>query len=328
MVNSQQNIEIAAHRPTHDIATSFVRRLGLFLDRCAHELSKKLQRTSLERKLQHAWPSDRPLVTVIIPCYNYGIFVREAIESVLAQSFQRFELIVIDDGSTDELTIRTLREIRCDKTRILHQTNQGLAETRNNGALVADGKYICYLDADDALESTYLEKTVSTLEMDESLGSCYSWARCFGELDSVWETQDLDPFYLRQYSTAPSHSVIRKEAWEKVKRMNGSGFLTKYNGYFEDWVFWIDMVQCGFRGKVIPEPLIRYRVHKGSLGARHRAGFSDMLKVLHNDRREFFHSRAYRRRISRMINKRIYIENPRINLPQNILSINCRDAPR
>jgi O-antigen biosynthesis protein len=298
-----------------DITTLFARRLGSFLERVAHELSKKVQRPRVERKLQDVWPSNRPLVTVIIPCYNYGEFVRNAIDSVLAQSFKKFELIVLDDGSSDDLTLRVLRDIKCDKTKVLHQTNQGLADTRNNGALVATGKYICYLDADDTLEPTYLEKTVSALELDESLGSCYSWVKCFGESNSVWKTKDLHPFYLRQYTTAPSHSVIRKEAWEKVKSLNGSGFLTKYNGYFEDWVFWIDMVQCGFRGKVIPEPLIRYRVHKGSLGARHRAGFGSMLKILQSDRREFFDSRDYRRKISRIMNKRIFIDNHRVNLP-------------
>jgi glycosyltransferase involved in cell wall biosynthesis len=114
---------------------------------------------------------------------------------------------------------------------------------------MAAGKYICYLDADDFIEPTYLEKTLTVLESDESLGSCYSWVQCFGDSDSVWETQDLDPFFLRQYTLASSHSVIRKEAWKRVKEQNGSGFLTKYNGYFEDWVFWIDMVQWVFEDR-------------------------------------------------------------------------------
>ncbi|MGH8490352.1 MAG: glycosyltransferase family 2 protein [Gammaproteobacteria bacterium] len=305
---------IATLEPEPNIAVTVLRRLGMFFKRQVHELSKKLQRIRCERKHQQQWPPDKPLVTIIIPCYNYGMFVKEAVESVLAQSFQRFEIIVIDDGSTDGLTISTLQNMKYDKMRVVHQANQGLAETRNNGAKLAAGKYICYLDADDSIEPTYLEKTVSTLEMDESLGSCYSWVKCFGEFDSVWKTQDLDPYYLWQYTTAPSHSVIRKEAWEKVREQNGSGFITKYNGYFEDWVFWIDMVQCGYRGKVIPEPFIHYRVHKDSLGATHKTGWGEMLKVLHADRWKFFHSRTYRRNLSKMMSKRIYIENNRINL--------------
>jgi len=293
---------------------AFLRRLGLFLQRQAHKLSKRTQKVVCQTKMQPKWPVEKPLVSVIIPCYNYGRFLREAIESVFAQTFQRFEILVINDGSTDELTRRVLEELCYPKTGVIHQENQGLAETRNNGAVLAAGKYICYLDADDTMEPTYLEKTLSLLEGDESLGSCFSWVRCFGDHDSIWETADLDPFFLRQYTTAPSHSVIRRAAWAKVREYNGSGFLSKYNGNFEDWVFWIDMVQCGYRGQVIREPLIRYRVHKDSLGARHRVGFDKMLRILHEDRKRFFHDRRYRRELQRKLNRRIYVENNLINL--------------
>ena len=189
---------------------AFLRRLGLFLQRQTHELSKRAQKVVCQKKLQTQWPVEKPLVSVIIPCYNYGRFLREAVESVVAQTFQRFEILVINDGSTDELTRRVLDELCYAKTRVIHQKNQGLAETRNNGAVLATGKYICYLDADDSIEPTYLEKALSVLESDESLGSCFSWVQCFAERQSIWETADLDPFYLRQFTTAPSHSVIRR----------------------------------------------------------------------------------------------------------------------
>ena len=293
---------------------AFMRRLGEFLEREAHGLSMSCQSIQYQRVRQLEWPADRPLVSVIIPCYNYGRFLREAIESALAQTFQRFEILVVNDGSTDELTRQVLQQLSYPRTRVIHQQNQGLAQTRNNGAAVAAGKYICYLDADDAIEPTYLEKTLGLLESDESLGSCFSWVRCFGDHDSIWETADLDPFFLRKYDTAPAHSVIRKAAWEEVKRQNGRGFLTEYNGYCEDWIFWIDMVQCGYRGQVIKEPLIRYRVHKGSLLATHKAGYAKMLGVLHDDRRRFFHDRRYARDLQRKLNRRIYVENNLINL--------------
>jgi glycosyltransferase involved in cell wall biosynthesis len=286
----------------------------MFLERQLHKLYKKMQKIAREKKQQKEWPVEKPLVSVIIPCYNYGKFINGAIESVLAQTFQRFEIIVINDGSTDELTKDVLRNLCYEKTVTIHQENQGLSQARNNGAAMAAGKYICYLDADDFIKPTYLEKTLSVIESDESLGSCYSWVQCFGDVDSVWETEDLDPFFLRQYTTASSHSVIRKEAWERVKEQNGSGFLSKYDGYFEDWVFWIDMVQCGYRGQVIKEPLIRYRVHKGSLGATHKAGFDDMLKILHKDRKDFFYDRSYARELMKKLSKRIYITNNRVNL--------------
>lgn len=290
-----------------------INKLQMFISRRFHLLRKTLQRVSVQSKQQDQWPDNKPLVTVIIPCFNYGVFVRGAIDSVLAQTFQRFEIIVINDGSTDDITNEILKNLHYEKTTIIHQTNQGLAQTRNNGAALAVGKYLCYLDADDFFEPTYLEKTLSVLECDENLGSCYSWVQCFGDSDNIWKTENLDPFFLKQYTQASSHSVIRKEAWEKVKEQNGSGFLSKYDGYFEDWVFWIDMVQCGYRGQVIKEPLIRYRIHKASLGATHKKGYANMLEVLREDRKKFFCDHSYTSQLSKMLNRRVYITNNRIN---------------
>jgi glycosyltransferase involved in cell wall biosynthesis len=292
----------------------FIERLRRFLERLAYGIRKRTRKPRCQRINQQEWPVDKPLVSVIIPCYNYGRFVQEAIESVLAQTFQRFEVIVIDDGSTDELTKRILKNLSYHKTRVIEQDNHGLAETRNIGAGLAVGKYICFLDADDSIEPTYLEETLSVLESDESLGSCFSWVRCFGEMNSIWQTADLDPFRLRHSTTASSNGVIRKRAWEDVRRQNGFGFLTKYNGYFEDWVFWIDMLQCGYRGRVIKKPLIRYRIHKSSLGATHKPGFDRMLEILREDKRQFFYDRSYSKQLENNLNLRIYVENNRINL--------------
>jgi glycosyltransferase involved in cell wall biosynthesis len=293
---------------------SFLLRALRFVQAQVHRSTLSGQKLICRSKMQPKWPAGTPLVSVIIPCYNYGHFLRGAIESVLAQTFQRFEILVVDDGSTDELTRQVLRELSHEKTRVIHQRNQGLAETRNNGAAAAAGKYICFLDPDDFFEPAYLEKTLAILESDETLGCCYSWVRCFGDWDSIWKTEDLDPFFLRMRDTAPAHSVIRKQAWERVRQENGSGFLTKYNGYFEDWVFWIDMLHCGYRGKVIKEPLIRYRVHKNSLSATHRPNYEQMLKVLHEDRQRFFHDRKYRRQLEANLRRRAYVINHRVNL--------------
>lgn len=293
----------------------FLFRTKNFLYRQIHEISKKLGKVKNEYKHQEAWPLDQPIATIIIPCYNYGNFIEQAIHSALEQTLRRLEVIIINDGSTDPHTLDVLSKITHENVRLIHQENQGLADTRNNGAKIARGKYICYLDADDHIDSNYLERTVSIMESDESIGCCYSWVQCFGEYESIWETMELDPFYLHQSNTAPSHSVIRKAAWEAIREFNGCGFLSKYNGYFEDWVFWIDMLQIGYRGAVIREPLIHYRVHSNSLGARSRTKFNEMLLVLHSDRKEFFNSSSYRRKIQKNLNKRSPIKNRYENYP-------------
>lgn len=284
-------------------------RINKYILRCAHESVKLLRPIPYEFKYREPWPASKPLVSVVIPCYNYGAFIRQSIDSVLAQTFQNFEIIVVDDGSTDELTVSVLDALSCEKTTLIRQANQGTSAARNHGTQRARGKYVCYLDADDLLDSTYLEKTVAALEADEGLGCCYSWAQCFGDSDALWKTSDLDPYYLCQYMTAPSHIVIRKEAWNRVMKMNGAGYLTRYNGYFEDWVFCIDMVICGYRGKAIREPLIMYRVHKESSGARHKSGFQMMLEILRRDRKNFFSNPTYRKQLQSQM-KRIIVVDP------------------
>jgi O-antigen biosynthesis protein len=295
-------------------ALSFAKRCGLSLEERIHRQLRKHRRIVSQKRRQQPWPEGSPLVTIIIPCYNYGAFIRETIDSVLAQTFQRWEIRIVNDGSTDELTKQVLSELNVPRTSVFHQANQGLAQTRNNGAQMALGKYICFLDADDQIEPTYLEKTLRLLESDESLGSCYSWVQCFGDSTAIWKTEDLDPFFLKKRNTASSHCVIRKESWEKVKATNGAGFLSKYNGYFEDWVFWIDMLQAGYRGVVIKEPLIRYRIHKNSLGATHKPNFAEMLRTLQEDRKEFFFDPSTARRLDGYLNERIFMENSLINL--------------
>ena len=299
---------------TSDGFASAPSRIGRSAQVRFHMLLRRCQRLRCIKRVQVPWPADKPLISVIIPCFNYGTYLKGAIDSVLAQSFKRLEIIVINDGSTDKLTKQILEALDRPKTRVVHQRNQGLAQTRNNGAALGRGKYICYLDPDDFFEPTYLIKTLEVLESDESIGSCYSWVQCFGDSNCLWKTQDLEPFVLVERDTAPAHSVLRKQAWEAVKKHNGMGFLSKYNGYFEDWVFWIDMLQCGYRGVVIEEPLIRYRVHKKSLSAMHRQGFDKMVQVLHEDRKEFFQNRRYLVELERKLNRRIYTENRHINL--------------
>jgi glycosyltransferase involved in cell wall biosynthesis len=296
------------------MAGGFYARVATKIINAACALEMIVRRPQSIQVSQSIWPPDLPLVSIIIPCYNYGQYLHGAISSVHRQTFQRYEIIVIDDGSTDPLTHEVIKNLQSPKTRVISQTNRGLAETRNIGARLSFGKYLCYLDADHFIDPTYLEKTLGVLESDETIGSCFSWVKCFGDTDSLWKTEHLNPHTLYESTTASSHSVIRKEAWEAVRRFNGAGFLSKYDGYFEDWVFWIDMVQSGYRGHVIREALIFYRVHRQSLGAIHKAGFADMLRVLHQDRADFFGSRSHRRKLAAALNKRRYITNKTANL--------------
>ena len=127
-----------------------------------------------------------PTVTVVIPCYNLGAYVNEAVQSVLDQTYRDFEILLIDDGSTDPITRHLFASYRRPRTRILRTENQGLARTRNLGIREAAGRYVSFLDADDVLEPTFLERTVPVLEADPSLAFASCWLVGFGESSFLW----------------------------------------------------------------------------------------------------------------------------------------------
>src|SRR5213595_3267170 len=105
-----------------------------------------------------------PLVSIVIPTFNYGHFIRQALESVLEQTYGNWECIVVDDGSTDD-TSQVVAEVAavCKKIRYVRQENQGQPAAMNTGLRLCDGEYIQILDADDLLERRKLEKQVGYL---------------------------------------------------------------------------------------------------------------------------------------------------------------------
>lgn len=114
-----------------------------------------------------------PRVSVVVPCFNYGRFVAEAVASILAQSFRDFEVIVVDDGSTDD-TPDVLRRITDPRVRVLRQANQGCAAARNAGRALARGEFLAFLDADDLWRPTYLERQMEVLDAEPEVDFCFT----------------------------------------------------------------------------------------------------------------------------------------------------------
>ena len=205
------------------------------------------------------WQKDKPLMSIIIPCFNYGKYLNEAIDSVLNQTFQDFEIIVVDDESTDPYTQEVIASLDRPKTRVIQQKNQRVSMARNNGIREARGKYVCCLDADDLLTPTYLEKCLYWLET-EHLDICYSWVQLFGDSDFLWHTAPFSIDDLMQGNIVSTTAVFRKSFWEKT-----DGYKQQMRHGYEDWEFWLTMARHGARGHRIPEPLFLYRKHGPSL---------------------------------------------------------------
>lgn len=198
--------------------------------------------------------SQSPTVSVIIPCYNQGIYLDEAVESVLAQTYQNFEIIIINDGSTEQETIGILKNYQKAKTTVIHTENQGVSTARNTGINAANGKYILPLDADDKIEKTYLQKAVELLENNANLGIVYCEVEFFGDCQEKWNLEQYKfPDILLQNVIFCS-GFFKKTDWLIVK-----GYNPNMIDGWEDYDFWLSIIELGREVHRIPETLFFYR---------------------------------------------------------------------
>ena len=198
-------------------------------------------------------------VSVVIPCFNAGATIGEAIESALAQTYEDIEIIVVDDGSTDARTRDLLAHATWPRTRILHQENAGPAAARNAAIRACVGDFILPLDADDKLEPTYVAKAIAVMQADANVGIVYCKAMKFGAESGPW---NLPAYSLRELvidNVIFVTSLFRRADWETVK-----GFNQTLRRGVEDYEFWVKIVGLGRDVVQLDEYLFNYRVQEVS----------------------------------------------------------------
>ena len=196
-------------------------------------------------------------VSVIIPCYNHGHYLDEAVDSILKQTYQDFEIIIVNDGSTDAFTIEKLRAYHKPKTTVIHTDNGGPSAARNTGIRASHGEFILTLDADDYFETTFLEKAVPILERSSEIGAVACGVQHVGTDTKrhIPRGGDVKSFVIE--NSALGNALIKKICWEQA----GGYDETMRSGGYEDWNFWIDVTKHGWLVHVIPEYLFYYRRH-------------------------------------------------------------------
>lgn len=205
--------------------------------------------------------SHAPMISVVVPCFDLGRFLDEAVASVLAQTWQGFEILVVDDGSTDPGTVALLDDFDRPKTRVLRTSHGGLAAARNHAIAQARGEYLCALDADDKLHPTYFEKALRAFEADPELSFVSCWLEAFGERQWSWQPADCDLPTLLARCTIATAALVRRQAVLEV-----GGYATDMPHHCnEDWDLWLSLVERGHRGTILPEVLFYYRQRAGSL---------------------------------------------------------------
>lgn len=257
------------------------------------------------------WPQAQPLVSVVIPCFNYGHYVEAAIDSVLAQTFTNFEIIVVDGGSNDEETIKVLNALKKDKTVIYFRDGRHLVgDNRNFGIDKARGKYICCLDADDMLKPTYLEKALFVAET-YNYDVVYPSVQCINKTSKVWQVNEVDFLSCSDGNNISTVALFRKDVWRAVGGYKDWGLKDEHVP--EDWEFWVRVLGHGFRAKRLIEPLMLYRVHDRGLTATAEKSIEEQKAIIRQENLDLFSSDNLRIINSKM--KITYkVKNPYINL--------------
>ncbi len=202
-------------------------------------------------------PSDTlSLVSFIIPCYNDGIYLEDAIASCRNQTYKNIEIIIVDDGSDDLDTLAYLEKLSTEvDIKIITGRHAGPSAARNLGIRNASGIYIFPLDSDDKIAPSLIEKAVSVLEKHPEVGFVYSLAEKFGEVNGKW---DLPAFHISNFvwdNLIFNAALYRKADWEAV-----GGYDEGLVHGNEDHDLWLSFVKNGLTPYRIPEVMFFYRI--------------------------------------------------------------------
>lgn len=204
-------------------------------------------------------PGVTPSVSVIVPCYNGGRFMPQLLGSLASQTFRDFEIVIVDDGSTDAATRQELDNVD-PSVRVIRQTNKGLSAARNAGITAAAADLVLTLDCDDMIAPNYLSEAVALLDAAPAdVALVLSHQQLVGAASGPLE-RHFNRFDLLFANPIPSAVLLRKSAWQEV----GGYDETMREGY-EDWEFYLRLMLRGFRGITIPKPCVIYNVSAGGM---------------------------------------------------------------
>lgn len=223
-----------------------------------------------------------PTVSVVIPCFNDGRYLPEALHSVFAQTLQPIEILVVDDGSTDPRTVELLKTLDLSTVRVLHHENRGLSAARNTGIRNAEGKYIYFLDADDVIYPQCLAKLSRMLENGNAVAATSAIRICGGpDHGTVWG-RPYNPYFILVRNVWSAGIMLRSEASKKY----GLTYDESMRSGYEDWELNIRLGKTGHKILFSTEPLYQYRIRKKSLLSTTRkfhVEVANYIRVKHRD---------------------------------------------
>jgi len=200
-----------------------------------------------------------PKVSVIIPVYNDGTYLPDALKSVLNQQYQDIEVVMVDDGSTDRETRKFLNEIHQPKVHVFFKEHAGVSVTRNYAIDKATGEYILPLDADDLLGEVFLKEAVVVLNEHPMVKVVCGNEQLFGKRKGLRRLPEYSIEMLLGQNVLPTTSLFRKSDFLKTR-----GFNANMKESFEDWDFWLSLLESGGEVHKLEVVARHYRVRSNS----------------------------------------------------------------
>jgi len=199
-------------------------------------------------------------VSIVVPCYNLGAYVEEAVESALRQTYRDVEVIVVDDGSPDPETRRVLDRVEGPRTRVLRKQNGGCPSALNAGIAAARGEYVLPLSADDRLAPDYVRQAVEVLRGRDDVGIVYCRAELFDGRRGPWELPDFSREEMARGNVIFASAMFRRADWRLVGGFNEEAVLG-----LEDWDFWLRLISLPREVVRLDDVLFHYRIRSDSL---------------------------------------------------------------
>jgi glycosyltransferase involved in cell wall biosynthesis len=204
-----------------------------------------------------------PLITVLMPVFNAGSFLKQSIDSILSQTYSNFDFLIVDDGSTDIETRNLLQKALSDRRLklVTHASRLGVSRSLNHGLELATGEYIARMDADDVSHPLRLEKQLQFMNKNSDVGVCGTAIECFGNAIqefTITNPQDSEEIKCRLLLSCPiSHPTVmfRRESFQRCRLSYNEEFETA-----QDYELWTRCAHL-FRMANLQEPLHYYRVH-------------------------------------------------------------------
>jgi glycosyltransferase involved in cell wall biosynthesis len=227
----------------------------------------------------------RPRVAVVIPCYDDGATLPEALASLDQQ--EAHELVVVDDGSGDPRTLDAFARAEAAGVRVLHQANAGLSAARTAGLCATSAPYVLALDADDRLVAGALTALADALDAAPQAAAAWGDLETFGRSRSVQRlSAGLDPWLITYMNGLTADALFRRAALVDV------GAWTYAGGGYEDWDLWMALAERGWAGAYVPGVRHSYRLHGSRMLRDARENHDELYAELRERHRDLFARRG------------------------------------